>query len=139
MPNGTRNYATALGGPQDVHRQLLPLQLIILGWSDGTDAVEEPNVGQHASVSASYRLDVSQANIPTGQKFTVFRCDGAGSLPSNPMLHTLHSQSDCAGCKCKSFAMIMDDHVPGMLNEDELGTLWSYSIVYFAAVHGTVA
>jgi hypothetical protein len=133
IPTGAPTFATAIGGLQDTHKLLLPMRLIITGWSNGFNAAAEPNV-KTQTVSARYRLAFqTRAGIKPRQKFSIYRCDraadGSGGPPANP---TSGSQLSAAGCRSWSFSM-----GPGtlaQLSHRTLGTLWSSSVVYFVAV-----
>lgn len=133
IPTGVPNYATAVGGLKDDHKLFLPVQLNILGWSDEqTKPWAEPDTNSQQSVSAVYQLNLSAVADATGQQLTVFRCDGEGSLPQHP-----RSLAEVAGAPgCKGFVFTMGPAVAKQLNQNTLGTLWSYSVVYFVAVLG---
>lgn len=129
IPTGAPNFATAMGGLQDTNKRFLPMQLIITGWSDGTDAAREPNV-RSQTVSARYQLAFKPgANVQTGQTFSVYRCDGSGSLPRNPS-----SGSQLIDAGCSSWSFTMGPSALAQLNNSVLGLLWSNSVVYFVAM-----
>lgn len=135
IPTGVENLAVAMGGLKDSNSLFLPVQLNILSWSDGeTKAWEEPLADHEPPVTASYKLDISAAGLAPGEEFTVYRCDGEGSLPQNPS--SVSQLQSAAGCKGVSFTQ--GPGVADQLTEKELGNLLSYSVVYFVAVRGAV-
>ncbi|KAF6264096.1 hypothetical protein COO60DRAFT_271757 [Scenedesmus sp. NREL 46B-D3] len=133
IPTGAPTFATAMGGLHDSNNLLLPIRLIMSGWSDGSNPAREPIVKTH-TVSARYRLAFKpSAKVKPGQRISIYRCDrsanGSGGLPPNP---TSGSQLTRAGCRSWSFTM--GASTPSQLSHRTLGVLRSNSVVYFVAV-----